>query len=231
MVREAFALGDSVRRLLVLLCALLFGYTTLIGWGYYGEQFLTYLAGAADHPALSLTYCALVVVGATTSVELVWSWGDLMNGLQIFPNLSASSGSPVSSPPCSRRMRRGCARVAIRGTMRYVIGIDAGGTKTTGMLGRRHRQGAARGARRRRQSARSRRARRREVALSGPRRARLAAVPSTPSASASPASAATPSATSCAICCAASASAARYGSSTTPSSRWSPALRKASASC
>ena len=34
-----------------------------------------------------LTYCALVLVGATTSVELVWSWGDLMNGLQIFPNL------------------------------------------------------------------------------------------------------------------------------------------------
>jgi AGCS family alanine or glycine:cation symporter len=32
-------------------------------------------------------YCGLVVFGATSKVELVWAWGDLMNGLQIFPNL------------------------------------------------------------------------------------------------------------------------------------------------
>lgn len=71
----------------VLLCALLFGCSTLIGWGYYGEQFLAYLAGPRIILPYRLTYCGLVLVGATTSVELVWSWGDLMNGLQIFPNL------------------------------------------------------------------------------------------------------------------------------------------------
>jgi AGCS family alanine or glycine:cation symporter len=32
-------------------------------------------------------YCGLIMLGATTSVELVWAWGDLMNGLQVFPNL------------------------------------------------------------------------------------------------------------------------------------------------
>jgi AGCS family alanine or glycine:cation symporter len=32
-------------------------------------------------------YCGLVVFGATSRVELVWAWGDLMNGLQIFPNV------------------------------------------------------------------------------------------------------------------------------------------------
>ena len=32
-------------------------------------------------------YCGLIVFGATSKVELVWAWGDLMNGLQIFPNL------------------------------------------------------------------------------------------------------------------------------------------------
>ena len=32
-------------------------------------------------------YCGLVVLGAVSKVELVWSWGDLMNGLQVFPNI------------------------------------------------------------------------------------------------------------------------------------------------
>ena len=32
-------------------------------------------------------YCGLIIVGATSHVDLVWAWGDLMNGLQILPNL------------------------------------------------------------------------------------------------------------------------------------------------
>ena len=32
-------------------------------------------------------YCLLIVFGATAKVETVWAWGDLMNGLQVFPNL------------------------------------------------------------------------------------------------------------------------------------------------
>ena len=27
------------------------------------------------------------MIGATSKVDLVWNWGDLMNSLQIFPNL------------------------------------------------------------------------------------------------------------------------------------------------
>jgi AGCS family alanine or glycine:cation symporter len=32
-------------------------------------------------------YCLLIPLGAVSKVNLVWAWGDLMNGLQIFPNL------------------------------------------------------------------------------------------------------------------------------------------------
>jgi AGCS family alanine or glycine:cation symporter len=87
LVAQAFATVIPFGGVLVAVCALLFGYTTLIGWGYYGEQFLTYLAGPRIVVPYRWVYCALVVAGATTSVELVWAWGDLMNGLQIFPNL------------------------------------------------------------------------------------------------------------------------------------------------
>ena len=32
-------------------------------------------------------YCLLIPIGAVASVDTVWAWGDLMNGLQVFPNL------------------------------------------------------------------------------------------------------------------------------------------------
>jgi AGCS family alanine or glycine:cation symporter len=32
-------------------------------------------------------YCLLIPFGAVTKVDLVWAWGDLMNALQVFPNL------------------------------------------------------------------------------------------------------------------------------------------------
>jgi len=71
----------------VAFCAFLFGYTTLIGWSYYGEQFLEYVFGARVIRPYRWIYCILVVFGAIGRVETVWAWGDLMNGLQIFPNL------------------------------------------------------------------------------------------------------------------------------------------------
>ena len=72
---------------IVAFCAFLFGYTTLIGWAYYGEQFLEYVFGPRVILPYRWIYCGLIVVGAVSKVNLVWAWGDLMNGLQIFPNL------------------------------------------------------------------------------------------------------------------------------------------------
>jgi len=72
---------------IVAVCAFLFGYTTLIGWAYYGEQFLEYVFGTRVILPYRWAYCLLIVFGAIGKVETIWAWGDLMNGLQIFPNL------------------------------------------------------------------------------------------------------------------------------------------------
>ena len=87
LVAAAFDSSMPFGGILVALCALLFGYTTLIGWGYYGEQYLGFLFGSWVVKPYRWIYCGLVVLGAMTKVELVWAWGDLMNGLQVFPNL------------------------------------------------------------------------------------------------------------------------------------------------
>jgi len=72
---------------IVAVCAFLFGYTTLIGWAYYGEQFFEYILGLRVTVPYRWIYCGLIVFGATARVETVWAWGDLMNGLQVFPNM------------------------------------------------------------------------------------------------------------------------------------------------
>ena len=72
---------------IVAFCAFLFGYTTLIGWAYYGEQFLEYILGRKVTLPYRWIYCLLIPFGAVIRPEVVWAWGDLMNALQVFPNL------------------------------------------------------------------------------------------------------------------------------------------------
>jgi AGCS family alanine or glycine:cation symporter len=72
---------------LLAFCVFLFGYGTLIGWAYYGEQFLAYWLGPRVVLPYRWIYCLLIPFGAVAKVNLVWAWGDLMNALQIFPNL------------------------------------------------------------------------------------------------------------------------------------------------
>jgi alanine or glycine:cation symporter, AGCS family len=77
----------SVGGWIVAFCVFLFGYTTLIGWAYYGEQFFEYILGRKVTLPYRWIYCLLIPFGAVTKVDLVWAWGDLMNALQVFPNL------------------------------------------------------------------------------------------------------------------------------------------------
>jgi AGCS family alanine or glycine:cation symporter len=72
---------------LVAFCVFLFGYGSLIGWAYYGEQFLEYWLGPQVVMPYRWIYCLLIPFGAIARVDVVWAWGDLMNALQIFPNL------------------------------------------------------------------------------------------------------------------------------------------------
>ena len=87
-VAAAFNLAvPSVGGWVVAFCAFLFGYTTLIGWAYYGEQFLEYILGRSVTIPYRWAYCLLIPFGAVMRPELVWAWGDLMNVLQVFPNM------------------------------------------------------------------------------------------------------------------------------------------------
>lgn len=87
-VASAFnAAMPTVGGWIVAFCAFLFGYTTLIGWAFYGEQFLEYILGGWIRTPYRWIYCLLIPLGAILRPEFVWAWGDLMNVLQVFPNM------------------------------------------------------------------------------------------------------------------------------------------------
>jgi len=90
---------------IVAFCTFLFGYTTLIGWAYYGEQFFEYILGRRVTTPYRWIYCLLIPFGAVSRVDVVWAWGDLMNVLQVFPNLIGLIGLSGIAAAAARRIR------------------------------------------------------------------------------------------------------------------------------
>lgn len=82
--------GESLGRpgeIIVALATSLFAYSTLIGWNYYGEKAIEYLFGSRSIRIYRIVFIGAVIVGAMTSLEFVWNFSDLMNGMMAIPNL------------------------------------------------------------------------------------------------------------------------------------------------
>jgi len=75
--------------LTVAMASFLFGYTTLIGWYYYGEQCMKYIFGYRVTQVYRLIYIGLGFIGALISIQLVFFVGDIANALMALPNLIA----------------------------------------------------------------------------------------------------------------------------------------------
>jgi len=73
--------------IIVAVSTALFAYSTLIGWNYYGEKAIEYLFGEKSIKVYRVVFTVVVMVGATTSLEFVWNFSDLMNGMMAIPNL------------------------------------------------------------------------------------------------------------------------------------------------
>ena len=85
----AAALSTSVplASLVVALCSFLFGFSTLIGWSYYGEACVEFLFGTRAVMPYRVVFTGMILIGAVVSVPLVWAIGTLLNGFMAFPNL------------------------------------------------------------------------------------------------------------------------------------------------
>ncbi|HFU3729515.1 TPA: alanine/glycine:cation symporter family protein [Streptococcus suis] len=67
----------------------LFAYTTILGWSYYGERCIESLFGTKSILPYRLVFVAMVALGGFLKLDLIWTIADIVNGLMALPNLIA----------------------------------------------------------------------------------------------------------------------------------------------
>ncbi|MCW8486277.1 alanine/glycine:cation symporter family protein [Streptococcus macedonicus] len=68
---------------------ILFAFTTILGWCYYGERCFEFLFGVKAIPVYRIVFIAMVALGGYISLEIIWVIADIVNGLMAIPNLIA----------------------------------------------------------------------------------------------------------------------------------------------
>jgi alanine or glycine:cation symporter, AGCS family len=101
---QAFSVGlpGTWGNIVVTTSLVLFAFSTLIGWSYYGETGIVYLFGARAAVPYRLLWLVFIYLGAVGSLHLVWDVADTLNGLMALPNLV----SVLASIPILLRLKR-----------------------------------------------------------------------------------------------------------------------------
>ncbi|HOZ47953.1 MAG TPA: sodium:alanine symporter family protein [Candidatus Hydrogenedentes bacterium] len=66
---------------------MLFAYSTMISWSYYGDRCWVYLLGTRSLKPYRYIFCVFVVIGTISGLDLVWTMADNLNALMAVPNL------------------------------------------------------------------------------------------------------------------------------------------------
>ena len=68
---------------------MLFAFSTIISWSYYGDRSARFLFGESAVMPYRVIYSLLVVFGAAVPLQLAWNFADIANILMAIPNLIA----------------------------------------------------------------------------------------------------------------------------------------------
>jgi AGCS family alanine or glycine:cation symporter len=91
LITSAFAtvFGTKFASLFVTVALFLFALSTLLGWALYGSRCVEYLFGVKVSKIYQIVFSLIIIVGTTTSLEVVWNLADTFNGLMAIPNFIA----------------------------------------------------------------------------------------------------------------------------------------------
>ncbi|MDG3142518.1 sodium:alanine symporter family protein [Streptococcus suis] len=97
LTQFAFAqVFGNVGEIALALSLVLFAFTTILGWSYYGERCFEFLFGSQSIIIYRIMYVIMIAIGGYISLETIWVLADIVNGLMAFPNLIALLGlSPI----------------------------------------------------------------------------------------------------------------------------------------
>ena len=75
--------------MLLMVGLVLFAFTTILGWNYYGERCVEYLMGVKAIMPYRVIFIILIACGPFLKLEEIWVLADIVNGLMAIPNLIA----------------------------------------------------------------------------------------------------------------------------------------------
>ncbi len=81
--------GIAIGALVASVALILFVFTTLITWSYYGERAVTHLFGDKLALPFRLFWVFMIFIGSIQDLEFVWRFGDIANAAMALPNLIA----------------------------------------------------------------------------------------------------------------------------------------------
>lgn len=87
LTEKAFGMIPYIGTPILTFGIITFAFSTILGWSYYGERAMEYLAGKRSIVFYRILYILLVYAGSTMSLALVWNLADIMNALMAVPNL------------------------------------------------------------------------------------------------------------------------------------------------
>ena len=94
LIAASFAtvFGDQIGALIVAMGIGLFALTTILSWSLYGTRCFEFLFKGKGVGVFQTVFVAVIVVGATLKLDLVWNIADTLNGFMAIPNLVALLG-------------------------------------------------------------------------------------------------------------------------------------------
>lgn len=94
LISASFAtvFGSKAGSLIVAVAISLFALTTILSWALYGSRCCEFILGTKAVPIYQIIFVAVVLVGATLELELVWTIANTLNGFMALPNLVALLG-------------------------------------------------------------------------------------------------------------------------------------------
>lgn len=74
---------------ILVLGIILFAFSTVLGWAYYGERCVEYCFGPKALIPYRILYVAVAAVAPVVALDLVWTIADILNAFMAVPNLIA----------------------------------------------------------------------------------------------------------------------------------------------
>lgn len=108
LTQAAFAtVFGNLGSIVLTICLVLFAFTTILGWSYYGERCFEFLFGTRFIPIYRTIFVVMVSLGGFLKLSLIWGIADIVNGLMAIPNLIALLAlSPIIIKETKRYLKK-----------------------------------------------------------------------------------------------------------------------------